>query len=293
MDKGPLIKNLFVLIIFIAGVYLFNTSVFGEILLKGEQHGVYERDEYLVTEDVTIPSGKTMTIESGSVIRFAQYTGLIINGKLACLNELGSSTLFTAIENKSGTTAKKDFENIPQWNGIIVNAGASIEFEYVQIFKSVYGIKADKECSEIILKNNAFWENVQDMSISDSVIYIDNNKPVNFVYGVELLDTNEQVSATNITVDVKDTIEVGKQKKKVNWKIPVRICSGTIVVTGCILSYVFHEKARGYQTDTDKSLTTSEANNFETKGNRAYNLRNAFAVIAASGALGFTITFFF
>jgi hypothetical protein len=56
---------------------------------------------YTVTGDVTVPAGKTLTLQAGVVVKFQHNTGLNVAGTLACQGTTGSKVVLTAFSDDS------------------------------------------------------------------------------------------------------------------------------------------------------------------------------------------------
>lgn len=108
-------------------------------------------DTNLVTGKITIPSGKTMTIDSTAVVSFKHSGSIEVNGTLVIQpgaklrfyngNSLVVNNVFTA----NGTAARKisfDFilPNTTTHNGIVVNNTASVSISYAIIQNADRGI---------------------------------------------------------------------------------------------------------------------------------------------------------
>jgi hypothetical protein len=98
-------------------ITLKGVGVSGTIIDGGEVKGTWkkEKNPYTVTGDISVPRGRTLTIEPGVVVKFAGHFGLTV-GYRANLRARGSETehiLFTAMDTEEG------------WFGIrFVNSGA-------------------------------------------------------------------------------------------------------------------------------------------------------------------------
>lgn len=101
-------------------------GVSGTIIDGGEVSGRWKKEEspYTITGDITIPRGRTLTIEPGVVVKFAGHFGLTV-GYRATLDAQGTETeniIFTAIDTEEG------------WYGLrFINSGADDILEYCTI----------------------------------------------------------------------------------------------------------------------------------------------------------------
>ena len=107
-------------------IALNGVGVSGTIIEGGEVSGTWKKEEnpYTITGDISVPRGRTLTIEPGAVVKFAGHFGLTI-GYRATLRARGTETehiLFTAMDTDEG------------WFGIrFVNSGADDELQHCTI----------------------------------------------------------------------------------------------------------------------------------------------------------------
>jgi hypothetical protein len=107
-------------------IILKGFGVSGTIIDGGEVSGKWKKDEspYTITGDISVPRGRTLTIEPGVVVKFAGHFALTV-GYRATLRAQGTETehvLFTAIDTEEG------------WFGIrFVNSGADDVLEHCTI----------------------------------------------------------------------------------------------------------------------------------------------------------------
>ena len=115
---------------------------------------------YLVTNDVVLFPGNTLTIEPGVEVRFHAGLSLEIRGSLVAVGTATDSIVFTSI---STSPAASD------WNAIDIrnNLGASIDLQYAVVKYSARGV--DVECCNqggpLQVQHSAFRHN--DVALSD------------------------------------------------------------------------------------------------------------------------------
>jgi hypothetical protein len=98
---------------------------------------------YLVTADIVVPPGKSVTFEAGVAILFRNFTGLQVHGTLIAQGTKEKPIAFTSEHDKKhGSTTSQ--EPAPyDWNGITITENAvGTRFEYCRIGYSLYGINA-------------------------------------------------------------------------------------------------------------------------------------------------------
>ena len=290
-------KNFFYSVFLSAfALFLYGTRVCSQIKLTGEQWGTYAAGHYIVTNDIIVPEGKTMIVEPSTVLLFNRYCGIVVRGALVCKGRLESGINFNAAAASDDSADVWEESRATRWNGIEVKPRGSVEFENVRILNSVFGMKASKQCKSIIIRDVMFLNNEQDFSMDDSIIYVDNKKPYTYISTVQKQESGTVQPAKPQTITAPKTRGENKAKReeaktREPWKLPVRICLGSLTVAGGVLGVVCHLKAEDYKK---KYPTAGEdAGEIRKKANTLYNLRNVFYAAGAAGAVGFTITFFF
>lgn len=276
-----------------------------EIPLLDEQYGDYDRGEYLVRDNIIIPAGKTMTIAAGSIIRFHRYSGIKVEGTLICKGDQNASTLFTAVKEQSDTSELILPDLFLQWNGIDVTSTGSIEFEFVRIFNSVFGIKVAKNNNNIILKKVVFWNNEQNFLLGDTLQLVVDDRQYSYPEPEKEkfdIDTSKQLPepvketvSRQSAVDTIRLVQITKPEKEVrqrenNW-LPMFF--GGVTITSGVLGLIYHYKAKDYNRDYLNCTVPNTCKELREKGNRYYFLRDACAVTGFLGGVGFSITLFF
>ncbi len=114
--------------------------------LSGVLPDVIEKGIYLVTGDVFVSPGSTVSIQAGTVFLFKEFTGMHVQGALYAIGTESEQLVFTSandetyIMNSSVKAAPFD------WNGIDVYDGAiGTTLNNCRIQYSVYGIRSQTE----------------------------------------------------------------------------------------------------------------------------------------------------
>lgn len=121
---------------------------------------------FLVTGDLTVPPGTTVTIGAGTVFLFDNFSGLHIQGTLVCRGKKGKPVVFTS-KNDHSWNPNAAVDAAPfDWNGIdIYPTAGGVSFEECMISYSVYGIKSQTDRFQ--LTRTEFAENGRcDLSIN-------------------------------------------------------------------------------------------------------------------------------
>lgn len=97
-----------------------------------------EGSPYLVKETLIVPDGKSVLVEPGVVVKFAEGAGLDIRGgSMAVVGDLNKPVIFTS-EDESGT-----------WNGISITGVKKSEAQYLQVVNAEFGFAVESGVLEL------------------------------------------------------------------------------------------------------------------------------------------------
>jgi lipopolysaccharide export system protein LptA len=154
---------------------------------------------YVVRGDVTVPSGGTLSITSGAVVKFAQNTGLYVSGILNAVGAPGSRVYFTDYRDDTvgGDINGDDPEQNPGadwWIGITVWEGGAAtldnsEIRYAGRERRIYGHGLDNYFNTGLLKTG-----VGVLILTNSTVYQTGGN------GVHLQNTTESHVITGNTI---------------------------------------------------------------------------------------------
>ena len=137
---------------------------------------VPQNTSFQVKGNVIVPSGKTLTINSGSNLTFIDSSKLTVSGTLI-------------INGTSNNKAKLDFTSGVTWRGLFLNPGSSATIDYAEIEDAYWGINANA-CSLLIqnseIKNCYFGIYLYYTSYDYYGTEIRNCNIHNTIYGIEL-----------------------------------------------------------------------------------------------------------
>ena len=107
------------------GAPLASTSISGS--LTGNTTWTLAGSPYLVTGDVTVPNGVTLTIDPGVQVIFNQYTALWVDGQLNASGTAGAPVVFTGSSQTAGW-----------WRGVQVQTAGAAILGYAEVAYSGY-----------------------------------------------------------------------------------------------------------------------------------------------------------
>jgi hypothetical protein len=115
---------------------------------------------FIVEKDITVPKGKTLTINEGCALLFKPFTGFTIEGNCSVNGTQEHPAFFTSINdsvfNKTSTQPAGAFD----WNGITVaKKSGNVVFNFIDVRFSVFGIKSLNP--DIIILQSTFKQNGQ------------------------------------------------------------------------------------------------------------------------------------
>ena len=241
---------------------------------------------YIVTGDIVVPPGKTVTIGAGTFLLFKNFTGLQVHGTLIAAGQKDAPIAFTSEhDQKHGSLSTQ--EPAPyDWNGITITENAvGTQFEFCRIGYSLYGINALTEYFTV--RNCVFRKNGKaDLTIKGTRQEVPGGVP----YSYEPLGESPSLS-----------IRQGPSPAK----ITLRTSSIAVFALGCAMGVW---KAVEYGQSSDQLDAVSDVNNVANlhnpaivedwqaaKDGRDADLLWMLVGFGAGlvGAAGFTVTFFF
>ncbi len=258
-----------------------------DIPLSGEQDGTFEKGDYVVTKTVTVAKGKTIRFAAGSVVRFRPYTGLIVDGSIICDGSPSAPVVLTSDENRLPSPGKNASPAPFDWNGIEVGESAdSCVCSFVQISYSTFGILVKSPRTTVTLDNVTFQKNGRgDVNVAGADQSAQDNVPFSYKSTAEKMPPS--VSLT------KEEKPSSSPTKPFPWKLTARIGSGTVLVAGAVIGIYGFVDAQNNYSAYHSARDTSTANNDWKKVKTSVTVRNIGYVLAAIGAAGLAITFFF
>jgi hypothetical protein len=296
-SRIPRISTLF-LALCAAGVL----PVFAEISLSGEQDGSLETGNYVVNGPITVKRGKTLSFAPGCIVRFKRYSGIVVEGALKCAGTAGLPILFTSENHRVSSASAADAPAPFDWNGIVaVDSQALIDFHYVHVLYSTFGLDVKSSAANIRIVNSVFDENGQ-FNVRMAGEQLDAKDGITFTYSTV---EPEQPSTPPVPAPAAPTVKAEQpaeppppaaHEKKGGWKMPVRIGFGALALAGAAGAFYYDSKVRDYQKKYEQFSDRSHPEilrSFADSRDKAGAKRNIGWIGAIIGACGFSITYFF
>jgi hypothetical protein len=183
------VRQITIMIFFCALSAYTQTTLSGNIAgTTFEQSG----NPFIITDNLTIPEGKTVTIKEGCVFLFKPFTGMNVEGSLKVDGTLENPVVFSTVNDGKYNPKAEQLPNPFDWNGILISAKANqISLSNFIVAYTVYGIKSMKQ--DFTISNGTFVQNGQfHLTVNESI------KPVNdgipYSYGTKQKPKNGEAS---------------------------------------------------------------------------------------------------
>jgi hypothetical protein len=261
------------------------------IPIKGEQDSDYPKGVYLVTNDVVIKKGKTMTFLPGTLVLFKKDTRITVEGRLICQGNPNGTITFGKLANEK-YLIPLDPGVDARWDGIFVVDSGSVEIGFSYITGSKYGLEADRKAGNIVLDTVMFRDNkFQNLHVAGN----DFNTPDNKFIFYSSIENGSRMPGGKGAASPR-SISIGKNKNN-GWLLPVRFGLGAAALGGCALYATEWFIAANYQKKSDNAKNDpakqNDADKFLKKAETAATAGNIGLAVGIIGALGFGVTFLF
>jgi hypothetical protein len=258
--------------------------------LTGELAGTYPAGEYSISGNIYVLPKTTLTFEAGCILRFDNFTGIIVRGTLVCKGTAEEPVILTSSRDLAkGHSAAEAFD----WNGVKVTEEAQgATLEYCTISYSTFGLNVESAATPVSLKEIIFKSNGSaSLTREKKMLAIVDNVPVN--------QTWPEAGSIQPPDTVRiDSLRPPKPSMHPKWVKPARIGCGVLAVGGCALWIGGHLTAQKYDQkaqEQSKIVPTNRdlVNSYVTSRNNAVTVRNIGLGLFGAGLIGFGVTFLF
>jgi hypothetical protein len=277
-------KNLMLLCLLLALPLFAESTLSGKI---GDDMTIEESgNPYFVTDNVTVPPGKTLTIGEGVILLFKPFTGLIVDGSLVVEGSLEKLVIFSSENDAEYNPATKQLANPFDWNGILINQKAGlVKLSNFILEYSVYGVKSQKE--EFIISNGTFTRNGQfHVTVKDTIKSVVDDIPFN-LGKVPEEKTNSGRKPARAT---KATNSPNISGSHASWRKPMSIGLGAVGLAAIGLGGYFYYLSNNYASKYTAASTQEQANDYFDRKNSTLTTAGVCAiggVVSAACAIAF------
>ncbi len=245
-----------------------------------------EKGPYLVTSDVFVPAGKTVSVEAGTVFLFRNFTGLHVQGMLVAKGTAARPVVFTSENDKRFNPGAALLPNPYDWNGIFVHDDAiGTDLQHVEVAYSVYGINSLTKFVRIL--EGVFRENGRASLTIEGQTQNVGAEPYSYSLSVK------NASVDGVPVKILTDPDAPKRNA-------IRYTGLSLLVVGAVVGAVFTEqwdasKQRMTQVTGDLYNPNGDADFKAAQSGRNSNagFMTAGYIVGLAGACGFTYSFFF
>lgn len=244
-----------------------------------------EKGPYLVTSDVYVPAGKTVTVLAGAVFLFKNFTGLHVQGTLVVAGLPDKPVLFTSENDRRFNPSAGLNPNSYDWNGIFIHDDAiGSDLQNFEIAYSVYGINTLTKF--IRITNGVFRDNGRSNLTIEGLPQTVGAEPFSYSLSVK--------NAAIDGVPVKILSDPDAVKRST-----LRIGGLAAFLTGCAFGAIFTMQVNSWdkQLNTIRNdLYSYQSSDFATaQAGRNNNIvgMTVSSAIALIGAAGFALSFRF
>ncbi|MGA2508090.1 MAG: hypothetical protein ABSF80_11520 [Chitinispirillaceae bacterium] len=292
--------RLFFSLVLIGGV---TNGALAQKQLTGEISGNYQAGEYLISGDIVVLPKTTLSFAPGSVLRFMNYTGIMVQGRFVCNGTPQQPVVFTSVHDVPHTKTMPDAYD---WNGIKVTYEAeSISLEHCTIAYSTFGLNIESNTTQVSLKNIAFIHNGSaSLTRAKKLILVQETTPVSFnwpemttvtteaddgqrgplAYSGKQADTHKEASPGSIGTDKTDKYRHGRYLRRITFGL-LTAGSGAIGVLFQVRSNTLYDD---YKADNNYNTAKHDAE-WQSVRN-AEKMRNIFYTLAGLSAAAFAIS---
>lgn len=274
--------------------------------LTGELSGSYPAGEYIVSGNIHVLPKTKLSFDPGSILRFENYTGIVVRGELICNGTSLKPIVFTSSRDIPSTrTMPEAFD----WNGINVTSESNgITLENCLVAYSTFGLNIESIATPVSIKEVKFNNNGSaSLTREKKMMPVTENLGISFVWP-EIRSTPS--ASDSATKDSSGTDRPGQNTKKAAkkagdkkvyaqpknaWVRPVRITMGSAAAAGGIIwiSGLLQSSNYKHQRDAVYTPFTPDWNSADKNYKNWGNIQNIGLGLFCIGAIGFSVTFVF
>lgn len=304
-----------ILFVFAASLFVLSgelSTICAQKYLTGELSGSYPAGEYIVSGNIHVLPRTRLSFDPGSILRFENYTGIVVRGELVCIGTSLKPVVFTSSRDvPSSHTMPEAFD----WNGIKVTSEASgITFENCVVSYSTFGLNIESNETPVSIKAITFNNNGSaSLTREKKMMPVTDNLGVSFVWPeilppATISDTSSKDSSViNQKIHEKKKHKgktAGKiqaAKPKFEWKPVLRITTGSAAAIGGIVWICGYELSSKYGHQQKVVYHHYLADNVENPdwlaADKNYKkwltVQNLGIGLFCAGTIGFSVTFLF
>jgi hypothetical protein len=261
----------------------------GLLALQGEQEGVYEKDDYVVVDNVIVPEGDTMTILGGSKIYFCKGRTIKIRGTFICDGKKENPVTIADAPFKMDKPSLIDSILTGGTPCINLHTHGSLKLKNTIINDTTLSLISERNFESIKFDNTVFTaKSNSQITIGDSTISLPCSKPVSFNIKTGefpvILEEPEPV--------LPDKIQYLKKDKRKKWIWTARILSIALTGAGAAAWYYYNDEMDRYANQYYNSRNPQTVSKYYKDNHDSSKLRNLGIAAVAIGTTTFSITFF-
>ena len=273
----------------------------GPKVLSGEIAGEYPAAEYTVSGNAVVPPKKTLTFDSGSILRFESFSGITVRGFLVCKGTPGRPVIFTSVNDAQNSgTNPEPFD----WNGIKAAPEArGVTLEHCVVTYSTFGINIESDATPVTMINVSFHHNGSaSLTREKKMMPVSENIPVSHTWPEAAPAPHAAEAARTPAAELKKEMPAEKKipapavpasAPLSSWKKTAKLAGAGMGIAGAALWLTGHFRAEHFDGLIKPGVTLATAEKYKNSRDNGVAVRNLGMGIFGAGAAAFAITFVF
>jgi hypothetical protein len=263
-------------------------SSYSQTFLSGEIKGAFPRDNYIISSDLSVKFGDTLSFEAGSELRFKPNTGLTIRGVFLARGKIDNPIILTSSQEQAPRSLVKNIDSIRTWRGIDFSASKVISRLSYCLFCFCDSALVIKNTSQKINIDHVVFHKNKFTNLVWAGKTIETEDDVEYVYQ---MDTNDN-SRKNPTFPFNVATALAHSFKG-KWKIASRLTFTAVSLAGAGVWVYGYLKAEDYNRQYLLQRDKDEAQNMREKRDGMVNVVNTGVAMCMIGTGAFFVTFLF